>query len=368
MVIKIFVQLNLHHSIMLHSKPLIIALLLFSLSASFTACTSESQSKSNSEDEAVTSIPVEASDAIRGEISALYNSTATLEAEQESNVVTKVRGIVNEIYVEEGDFVKAGQTLAKLEDKQLEIEAKRAHSVYEKSLNDFKRSQELFEKKLISAENFDNVKFEYQNQKAAYELTKLNLDNTTIKSPIDGVVSSRFIKKGNLINANDQLFHITNVSRLLAILHVPEHETVKIKSDQTTLLKIDALKEHVINGRVERISPVVNPETGTFKVTIAVTDKSGMLKPGMFTRVQIVYDTKENAILVPKSAILEKNQGESVFVIKDSVAYKKKIKTGYSNGDNIEITEGLSEGEIVVTAGQNSLTDSSLVEIIPVNI
>lgn len=353
---------------MLHSKSFITALLLFSFSAYITGCTSESQSKSNDEEDAVTSIPVEASDAVRGNISALYNSTATLEAEQESNVVAKVRGIVNEILVEEGDLVKAGQTLAKLEDEQLEIEVKRARANYEKSLNDYKRSQELFDKNLISAENFDNVKFEYENQKAAFELTKLNLDNTTIKSPIGGVVSTRFIKKGNLINTNDQLFHITNVSRLLAILHVPEHETAKIKSGQTTLLKIDAFKEHIINGRVERISPVVNPETGTFKVTISVTDKSRMLKPGMFTRVQIVYDTRENAVLVPKSAVLEKNQGQYLFVVKDSIAYEKSVKTGYTNGDNIEITEGLSEGEIVVTAGQNSLSDSSLVEIIPVNI
>jgi len=350
--------MNLKHS----------CLLLFGLLLIVNNCSSDSQSQPKNDNDVTSSIPVEASEAIRGNISALYNSTATLEAEQESNVMAKVRGIVKDIFVEEGDKVKSGQILAKLEDEQLEIEEKRAKSIFEKSRNDYKRSQELFDKKLISAENFDNVKFEYENQKANYELTKLNLDNTVIKSPIDGIVSARFIKKGNLINTNDQLFHITNTTRLLAILHVPEHEMAKIKSGQTTLLKIDALKEHVINGQVERISPVVNPGTGTFKVTVSVTERSGMLKPGMFTRVQIVYDTKKNAVLVPKSAIIEKNNGQSVFVVRDSVAYEKNIKTGYANGDNIEITEGLSEGEVVVTAGQNSLSDSSLVEIIHVTI
>lgn len=349
---------------MKNAKIFILLLSVGFLALSNNACTSETQSKNTEDKDSTAAIPVEISEATRGTISAYYSTTATLEAEEEAMVVAKVRGIVEEIEVEEGDFVKKGQVLARLDDEQLQIEAERAKATMDRLYNDYQRNQELYEKNLISAEQFENSKFEYASQKSAYELAQLNLKYSTIQAPINGVISERLIKVGNMVNTDQEIFRITDFDPLLAILHVPEHEMSKLKKNQSAYIQVDAIQGESFEGKLLRISPVVNPETGTFKVTVAVNDVTKRLKPGMFGRVRIVYDTRENALMIPKDAVMSEDGYNSVYQIKDNLAYRKNIETGYVNGTNIEVTDGLAVGDQVVTIGQSSLQDSALVEIV----
>ncbi|MBD3615143.1 MAG: efflux RND transporter periplasmic adaptor subunit [Gracilimonas sp.] len=328
-----------------------------------TACNNNEDQNENDEEEKLV-IPVEVSNVSRGDISAYYANTATLDAEQEATVVSKVRGIINEIYVEEGDEVKAGQVIAKIEDEQYRIEAARAKATLDRLQNEFRRNRELFEKNLIAAETFQNSQYEYESQKAAYDLAQLNLEHTSIKSPIGGVVSERFVKRGNMIGTDQQIFRVTDFSPLQAILYVPEHEMAKIRKDQPAELRVDALPNQIFAGHVERISPVVDSQTGTFKVTVFVDETKNLLRPGMFGRVKIVYDTRKNTRMIPKSAIMSEDLAQTVYVIRDSLAFKKQIQTGYTNGLNVEVIDGLEDGETVVTIGQSSLQDSSKVNII----
>lgn len=337
---------------------------LVCLSLVTTSCSSESQSKNTSDEDSTSAIPVEIAKASNGDISAYYSSTATLEAQDEATVVSKVRGIVKSINVEEGDFVEEGDVLAQLEDEQLELEASRAKSTMDRLLNELNRKEELFNKNLISAQEFENAKYEYEAQKSEYGLAQLKIKNSQIRAPISGVVSDRLIKTGNMINTDQHVFEITDFDPILAILRVPEHEMGKIQKGQQALLHVDAIPNKSFEGEVLRMSPTVNSESGTFEVTVSVQDTSHQLKPGMFGRVRIVYDTHENALMVPKNAILSEDGENSVYVIQNSIAYKKDIDTGYENGDNIEVLEGLAPSDTVVTVGQSSLQDSSLVEII----
>lgn len=324
--------------------------------------------KSNEEAESNTDntplIPVEVSSVNRGDISAYYANTATLEAEQEATVVSKVRGIIQELYVEEGDRVQAGQVIARIEDDQYRIEANRAKATLDRLHNEFQRNRELFERNLIAAETFQNSQFEYESQKATHDLALLNLENTEVRSPISGVISERFAKEGNMTGTDQQLYRVTDFTPLMAILHVPEHEMSKIRKNQRAELRADALPNQLFVGYVERISPVVDTQTGTFKVTVYVDETDGLLRPGMFSRVRIVYDTRQNTRMIPRSAVISEDLSQSVYVIRDSLAFKKNIQTGYNNGQNIEVIDGLEDGEIVVTIGQGSLQDSTKVNII----
>ncbi|MDX1638070.1 MAG: efflux RND transporter periplasmic adaptor subunit [Balneolaceae bacterium] len=346
------------------SKLVLLLLSLGTIGVINNGCTSETQSKNTGDKDSTAAIPVEISEATRGTISAYYSTTATLEAEEEAMAVAKVRGIVEEIKVEEGDFVEKNQVLAKLEDEQFNIEAERAKATMDRLFNEYQRNEELYEKNLISAEQFENSKFEYASQKSAYELAQLNLEYTTIRAPISGVISERLIKAGNMVNTDQELFKITDFDPLLAILHVPEHEMSKLKKNQAAFIQVDAISGESFEGRVLRISPVVDPETGTFKVTVAINDETNRLKPGMFGRVRIVYDTHENALMIPKNAVLTEDGSSSVYLIRDQMAFRQNIETGYVNGSNIEVTNGLTEGTQVVTIGQSSLQDSALVEIV----
>ncbi|MTI87830.1 MAG: efflux RND transporter periplasmic adaptor subunit [Balneolaceae bacterium] len=348
---------------MKRSRYLFIPLLSVAALLAITACNNQDPNESENEEEKLV-IPVEVSSVSRGDISAYYSNTATLEAEQEATIVSKVRGILTEIKVEEGDVVQKGQVIATIEDEQYRIEAQRAKATLDRLHNDYQRNKELYEKELVAAETYQNTQYEYESQKSAYELAKLNLEHTNIKAPIGGVISERFVKEGNMIGTDQQVFRVTDFSPLQAILHIPEHEMSKIKKGQTALLKADALPNQTFEGHVERISPVINPETGTFKVTVYVDETRNVLRPGMFGRIKIVYDTRLNTQMIPKAAVISEDQNQSVFVIKDSLAFKRNIRTGYGNGVRIEILEGLEDGEMVVTIGQGSLQDSSKVNIV----
>ena len=345
------------------SKPaLLFAVLLF---ISFTACSNNNQNNNqNDDDDSTLVIPVEAGSVLRGDISAYYSNTATLEAEQEAMVVSKVRGIIKEIMVEEGDKVKAGQIVAKIEDDQYRIEAERAKSIMDRLYNDFQRNKELFEKNLIAAETYENSRYEYETQKSAFELAKLNQEYTSIRTPIDGIISERLVKKGNMIGTDQETFKVTDFDPLQAILYVPEHEMAKIKKDQSAELTVDARPGKVFKGHVERISPIVDPATGTFKVTVYIDQEEDALRPGMFGRIKIVYDTRVNTKMIPKIAVITEDQKQTVFVVRDSLVYKKEITTGYVNGNQIEVLDGLEDGEIVVTTGQGSLQDSTKVNVV----
>ncbi|MBN2732856.1 MAG: efflux RND transporter periplasmic adaptor subunit [Balneolaceae bacterium] len=328
------------------------------------SCSSETQSKNISGEDSTASIPVEIASAVRGPIAAYYSTTATLEAEEEAMVVAKVQGIVKDLEVEEGDYIKAGEVMALLEDEQLAIEASRAKATMDRLYNEFQRNKELYDRKLISAEQFENSKFEYESQKAVYDLAQLNVDYAQITAPISGIVSQRLIKVGNMINANQEVFKVTDFNPLLAVLHVPEHEMNKLKKNQKAVLQVDAISNKTFEGRVLRISPVVNPESGTFKVTITIQDASRQLKPGMFGRIRIVYDTRENALMIPKEAVLTEDGINSVYIVNKDLVFRRTIQTGYVNGSNIEIIEGLADGDSVVTIGQSSLQDSTVVQIV----
>jgi len=349
-----------------YNKTGFLLLYLFYSLTFLQACNSDQSTENKTETDSLSVIPVEVASVNRGDIAAYYSTTSTLEAEQEADVVSKVRGIVTNILVEEGDYVEKGEVLAKIEDEQYQIEAQRAKATLDRLYNDFQRNKELFDRDLIAAETYENSRFEYESQKATYELAELNLKYTSIAAPISGVITERLIKEGNLVGADQQVYRITDFDPLQAVVFVPEHERYKIKKNQQALLKADALPGETFSGIVERISPVIDPATGTFKVTVTVKDISQRLSPGMFSRIRIVYDTRTNTKMIPKSAVISEDVSEIVYVVRDDKVHKKEVKTGYTNGTNVEILEGLEDGERVVTVGQGSLQDSAKVTVVGV--
>ncbi len=312
----------------------------------------------------VEAIPVEAANVTRGDVSAYYATTATLEAENEADVVAKISGVIKQVLVEEGDRVNAGQALAILDEEQYRLEVTRAEANLARLENDFNRNKEMFERNLISAEAFERVKFEMESQKATLELARLSVEYSTIRATISGVISARMIKTGNMVTTNQALFSITDMDPLQAIIFVPEHEMSKIRVGQSTLLQIDAIPGTEFSGRVERISPIVDRTTGTFKVTVFVKDASNRLKPGMFSRVRIVYDVRYQTLVMPKGALISEDGRTTVFVVQDSIVLRRPVEVGYTNGTKVEILKGLELGASVITVGQNSLRDSSKVFVI----
>ncbi|MFK8030406.1 MAG: efflux RND transporter periplasmic adaptor subunit [Gammaproteobacteria bacterium] len=325
--------------------------------------TSSSADKDEAE-KAPEPVPVEIASVGRGTVNAVYVGTATLEADGEAQVKAKVGGEIVQILVEEGDIVKAGQPLAKIEDSRLRLELARAKANVDKVAQDYQRNIELHDKGLLPAGTFEGLRFDLDALKATYKLNQLELSYTTIRAPISGVVSQRVIKVGNNVNIGEAVFTITDLDPLLAYLHVPEKDFQKLRASQQVNLAVDAMPGKPFIGSIARVSPVVDAATGTFKVTIEVNDESASLKPGMFGRVAIIYDTFENAVLLPRGAVVESDGQPSVFVAENGKARQQAIITGHISGKNIQVIEGLTGSEKVVVIGQNGLKDDGPIKVV----
>jgi len=326
-----------------------------------TAAKSDKSGKS--EEKKVPAVPVEVATVGRKGISASYGGTASLEAPAEAQVVAKGSGVVLQILVEEGDQVKAGQVLARIDPDRPRLEMERARASVRKLENNYRRSQELLESKLVSAEASEQIRYDLESARASYQLAQLELSHTNIVAPISGVIAQRMIKPGNLIALNAPAFRIVDISRLEAVLNVPERELATLKAGMPLRMIADAVPGRVFEGRVDRISPVVDSGSGTFRVVCAF-EGGGLLRPGMFGRIEIVYDERKDALTMPRIALLDDEGEPAVYVVRDSKAVRTPVQLGYVNGELAEVRAGLEEGDEVVTAGKVAIRDGSSVEVI----
>jgi membrane fusion protein (multidrug efflux system) len=338
---------------------LAVALLLVS------GCSKPVNGEEKKEDSESAAIPVEAAQVTRRDMAAFYSGTTTLEADKQALVVSQITGVVLKINAEEADYVEAGQVLAVVEPDRYELEVERTNASLKRLETDFQRKKELYAKQLVSTEDFERASAEYEAQKAAYQLAKLDLQYTNIKAPISGYISQRMVRVGNLLKVNEPVYNITSYDPLLAVLHVPERELRVLSTGLQVSMTVDAWPGESFDGKVIRISPVIDTDTGTFRVTAQVYDHGHMLKPGLFGRVEILYDKHEGVPVIPRSAIITEDEMSHVFVIgEDGLATRREIKLGFENDGQVEVTEGLESGERVVTAGKGSLSDGMRVEVV----
>ena len=322
--------------------------------------TQDKDSKANAE----AAIPVEVAKPIRGEMLAMYSGTATLEAEADAEIIAKVGGEVRRILVEEGDAVKAGQVLAVLDDRQLRLQAAQTRAALAKSERDFNRQVELHEKGLVSAGAFEGLKYDLDNQRAADDIARLSLSYSEIRAPFAGIVAARHVKLGQEIAIGTSVFRVTDPTPLKAAVYIPERELARLKPGQSASIGVDALAGRAFPAVVKLVAPTVDAATATFKVTLEVNDPKGDLKPGMFSRVGIVFERRTDALTIPRIALLDTDGAANVFVVTGGKAEQRAIKIGLSSAGKVEVTEGLTGTEQVVVVGQNGLKDGNPVRVV----
>lgn len=322
----------------------------------------------------VPAVPVEVATTQRAEMAALYTGTAPIEADRRALVMPKVTGEIRAVLADEGQRVKAGQVLARLDGDQLRLEVALNEATMRKLERDYNRNLELQQKGLVSATAIDNLKYELEAAKASWELARLQLSYTEIRSPIAGTVTQRLdlVKVGNTVtpvggvieSADSSLFVVEDLDTLMLRVNVPERELSKLSVGQPAELAFDAVPGRVFRGEIALISPSIDPATATFAVRIRVTETEGLLRPGMFARVAIVYERKPDALQIPRTALLDTDGQPKVFVVKDGKAAERTVKLGLSNGGWIEVTEGLTDGEQVVVVGQGAVKPGAAVRVV----
>ena len=323
----------------------------------------EAQAKPGDAPKAPDAVPVEVVKAATRPVEASYTGTAALEPRGESQVVAKTSGVALGVMVEEGQSVRAGQPLVRLDPDRARLAVAQAEAQMHKLENNYRRAQQLVAQQMISANDVDQIKYDLENARAVYRAASLELSYTTITAPISGVVASRSIKSGNFVQINSPIIRIVDASRLEATLNVPEREIAKLKPGQAVGLAVDALPGKQFTGTVDRVAPVVDNGTGTFRV-VASFPGNGELQPGMFSRLDINYDQRADALVVPRTALLEDGGEPAVYVVRDGKAQRTVLKLGYNDAGWVEVREGLKPGDQVVIAGKAALREGSAVQVI----
>jgi len=339
-----------------------------------TACGNANGDSEKEAKDKVPAVPVEVAATQRAEMAALYSGTAPVESERKAFVMPKVQGEIRQVLADEGQRVRAGQVLARLDGDKLRLEVALNEATMRKLERDYNRNLELQQKGLISAVSLDNLKYELEAAKANWELARLQLSYCDIRSPIEGTVTQRLdvVKVGNTVtpvggvieSGQSSLFVVEDLDTLMLRVNVPERELAKLSVGQVAQLTFDAVPDHVFEGEIALISPYVSADTATFTVRIRVTKTDGLLRPGMFARVAIVYERKPDALQIPRTALLDGDGPPKVFVVKDGKALERTVKLGLSNGAWIEVTDGLKDGEQVVVVGQGAVKPGAAVRVV----
>jgi membrane fusion protein (multidrug efflux system) len=304
------------------------AALLIASTVLLTACkggNGDAEAKGpDGKDKGPEAVPVEVEKASRRAIAASYTGTAPLEPRAESQVVAKTSGVALSVLVEEGQAVRAGQVLARLDPDRAALQAAQSSAQLRKLEANFRRSQQLAEQQLVSAADHDQLRYDLENAKAANRLANLELSYANVKAPISGVIAQRSIKPGNFVQINTPIFRIVDNSRLEATLNVPERELATLRAGQPVNLQVDALPGKTFTGSVDRIAPVVDSASGTFRV-ITAFEGGGELQPGMFGRIRIDYDQRADALVIPRSALLEGETDSAVFTVREGKAVRGAV-------------------------------------------
>ncbi len=311
-------------------------------------------------------IPVEVTTVKRGVITDYILLSANLETEKMADVYSRVQGLVENIYVEEGDYIKKGQIMIVLEADEYKLAEEKARLNYLKQKSDFERLEAMYKQDLLSIEEFQQAKFTMQSLEVDWKQAKLNLSYTRITSPISGVVGDRLRKPGDRIQPTNKLFTVINTTEMIAVVYAPEKELGNVKKNQSAFVTSDHIAGEKFDGWIKRVSPVIDPQSGTFKITIGVKNRENRLKSGMFVNTHIITATHNNAVLIPKRAIVYENEEMNVFIVRDSLAHKLILKVGFQDHEKVESLEGISEGDLIIVIGQAGLKDKTKVKIVNV--
>lgn len=306
-------------------------------------------------------VPVETAKPIRSDIVATYAATATLSSDADAPVVARVAGEVVELLVEEGDRVKAGQVLVRLDGERLRLEMLFAKANLERAQKEFERNADLHKRGLVSAAMFEGLKFDLASLEATYDLKRLNYGYSSVRATISGVVSSRLIKPGENISAGQTTFRVTDTAELIAHLQIPQAELPKFVSGHSASVEVASMPERRFSATISRISPTIDARNGTFRATASISNADGVLAPGMFGRFRIAYETHANALLIPTQAIIDEDDQTTVYVVSDGEVVRRVVKIGIENDGLVEVIDGLTSDEHIVVVGHSGLRDGSKV-------
>jgi multidrug resistance efflux pump len=365
---------------------------------------------------------VEVAPAAQGLIEEKILRTGDIAPQVQVTIYSKVQGWVEKINVREGDRVKSGQVLVTLDAREAEaavgqskanLEAagarlKQVRATAEETVQsqiqqakanlelaeaDLRRFLELHEKDFISRQQLDEARTKFNVAKANYDLalnsirqktwendialaeaqvrqakasldlTQAQLANLIITSPMNGGVTKRFVDPGTMVKDTTPILTLMDLSEMKMVVNVIEREFIHLQKGQSVKISVTAFPDRTFTGRIEIITPALELQSRTAEIQISIPNPGFLLKPGMFGRVEVLLRSNPQATLVPIQSLISEAGKDFVFVLKENKAFRREVRKGVVRDRDVEIIQGLSLGEQVVTAGQNSLKEGTPVRL-----
>lgn len=309
-------------------------------------------------------VPVRVAEARRQPLEERVSLVATVAANEAVEVQSEVDGMIEEIGFTEGQRVRKGQALFRLDARKLAASVAQAEANFRLAEANHRRAQSLLEDKTISQQEFDQIAAAYDAQRATLELMRRQRDDTVLIASFDGVMSARRVSAGQVIAKGAVLGTLVDLDEVKAEFRAPERFLSQIAVGQKVSLRVEAFPQETFGGEVYFVDPRVEETTRTVLMKAALPNPDLKLRPGMFGNLDLILRVKEEAVVVPETALLTQSGRVHLFVVDaEEAAQLRPVEVGLRRAGQAEILRGVAAGERVVVEGHQKLAPGLKVQI-----
>lgn len=292
------------------------------------------------------------------------SAVGTLRADEQVTISPEIEGRIAEIGFEEGKPVDKDRVLFRLDDVILKAEASQSRAELSLAEANFDRADTLLRQRSGTERQRDEAKYVLDKARANVELAASRLDKATVRAPFAGVVGLRAIGLGEYVTRGETIVTLQRIDPLKVDFRLPETDLGSVAVGQSLRINVDALPGKAFDGKIYAIDPQVDVNGRAIQLRADVPNPAGVLRPGLFARVELIAAARDQAMLVPESAIIAQGRDRFVYVVKDGKALRARVETGWRRPGEVEILGGIGKDDIVVTSGHQRLRDGAAVEII----
>lgn len=292
------------------------------------------------------------------------SSIGDLASEASVIIRSEIAGRVREISYLEGTKVKAGQVIVRLDDAIYQAELSQAIARRDLSARNYERAQALNQRGHSSEQTLDLAREEVRVNEASVDLAKARLQKTVLAAPFNGVVGLSSISVGDYIMAGEDIVNLEQIIPLKVDFRLPERYLRLVAVGRPVEITLDAFPGETYHGEVYAIDPRIRVNDRSIGVRARLPNADGQLRPGIFARINMIIDRREQALVLPEEALVPRGNQRFVFRVVDGKAVMTEVKIGLRETGQIEIVEGLSAGDLVITAGQAKVREGSAVNIV----
>ena len=311
--------------------------------------------------------PVEVAVAAKGRVADQVEALGTLAADETVAVAPEVGGRITAFRFKEGERVEKDAVLVELDPVIARAEVSQAQAALSLAEDSYERNRTLVQRGAGTQVNLEQATAQLATARANLAAAEARLTKLTITAPFAGVVGLRSVSVGTIVQPGQSIATLAGLDPVKLDFSVPELFLSAVRVGQNVDVAVDAVPGRRFQGRVFAIDPVVDPAGRALKLRATIPNPDGMLRPGLFARVDLTTGVRDDAVLVPEAALLAAptGAGQAVYLVREGKAALSPVRTGRRSEGRVEIVEGVSAGDEVVVAGQQQLRDGAAVAVAP---